>query len=1453
MDRPATGRTAHARVRRRFDAFRAFAALIGLAGASAAVANNVQGAWSPVYDWPLIPIHAVLTPDARLFTYGTDGSGRQTAYFIYDLWDPAMGPTGGHRTLPNMTLTDVFCGSQLVLPTTGAVLLNGGDNWTGTATTNTGNRNSTLLDLSSDTLSRQNDMNRARWYSTSTTLLNGETYIQGGSGGTDRPEIRGADGVYRLLTGADTSALQYQYPRNFIAPDGRVFGYDSNGNMYYVSTAGTGAITRVGTLPAANRGSDASAAMFRPGRILQFGGASNGAAVIDITSGTPVVSATAPMLRQRRLASATVLPDGKVLATGGSANWNVMDATTSYNAEIWDPATGQWTIGANHVRARLYHSTAVLMPDASVFVGGGGAPGPQVNRNFEYYYPPYLFDANGQRAARPVIVDWPQDVAIGRTLTLRTQAASAPIARVTMVKTSSVTHGWNMEQRFVELTFRADGDLLSVQAPTRAADAPPGYWLLFVIDASGVPSVAKIVKVGIATIPNPAVTPTLEPVPDQSGYAGVAVDLQLVGSDPNGDVLGYGASGLPPGVAIDRFTGRISGTPTAGGTYSVVVAVSDGLNSATRSFTWTVRTLDALQLAKPVPLAPTVIGAPVTFTATATNGVGTEFTWFFDDGSVQTGLSSDPSTTHVFNKPGLYWVTVTAIDARGQRQSQTFLHRVHLPLTAAKPTASSNIAFARAPDGTGRVWTVNQDNNSVSVLDAATSARLAEITVGTAPRSLAIAPNGEVWVTNRGSNTISVINPTTLAVARTVSLPRASQPFGIAFSPTRANAYVTLEATGQVMRYDATTYARLNTVSVGPNPRQVSVSADGANVYVSRFVTPPLPGESTASVMPGTAGGEVLVLAGDTLASRGTVTLSYSTLPDFENQGSGVPNYLGAATISPDGTQAWVPSKQDNVGRGVLRNGFDLDFQNTVRAISSRIRLVDGVEDPSARVDHDNSSVASAAVYDPKGNYLFVALETSREVAVVDAFGGWEIFRFDAGRAPQGLALSDDGATLYVHNFMDRTVQLFDLRPLLERGEVDVPAIGTAGTVGTERLTAVVLRGKQLFYDARDTRLSKDRYMSCASCHNDGGHDGRVWDLTGAGEGLRNTISLRGRAGMGHGFLHWSANFDEIQDFEGQIRRLAGGTGLMSDADFAMRSAALGVAKAGASADLDALAAYVASLNAFDNSPHRASNGALTAAATAGRAVFAAQRCATCHGGTAFSSSGTGVLLDVGTIRQPTSGGRLGGALAGIDPPTLRDVWRTAPYLHDGSAATLADAVRAHAGVTLAEADLANLVEYLRQIGAEEPAPALPAGAGTGLRGSYFAGTALAGAPLLQRTEVVDFSWGTAAPAAAVPVDLFSVRWTGFIEAPQTGTYQLQTVSDDGVRVTIGGIQAISNWTLHGATTDTSAGLNLEAGKRYAVTMEYFENRGSAVARLRWRTPGTSTFVTIPANRLYAD
>jgi large repetitive protein len=1322
-------------------------------------------------------------------------------------------------------------------------------------------------------------MNRARWYSSATVLPNAEVYIQGGSGGHDRPEVRQLDGSFRLLSGIDTSTLQSLYPRNFIAPDGRIFGYDTNGVMYYMNPSGTGQRTNAGQFSSAYAGWTSGAAMFRPGRILQMGGNSNGAVVIDITSGAPVVTPTQPMSTRRQWVSATVLPDGRVVATGGSSVENQMTGVNN-SAEIWNPTTGQWTLGPSGARARLYHSVALLLPDASVLVAGGGAPGPLNNLHAEIYYPPYLYDSSGDFASRPVISTAPDIIDLGQNFQVGVGAAD--IRRVTLIRTGSVTHSVNMDQRFLELTFTASSGTLFVQAPASAADAPPGYYLLFALDARGVPSVGKIIRINVPSAPvvsldytptiggaggNPfalscnadetvvgvhgnsdgthvtkvgvqcvsvdtngrwigdpvnrsmagggggtvgpeyartcprdfalsgfrgragqyinqldfecrALTPqgrlsgagqflgavggtggtatgpyacsTGNPVSRLTGRAGwwldafgmecaqapitstesnappvvtnpgsqlstlgMAVALQINASDPDGDTLSYSATGLPAGLAISGSSGLISGTPTTAGTTNPTVTVSDGSSSTTASFSWTVNDADPLVL-DPMPKQPArLVNTAVTYTASTRNGINPQYRWYFDDGT-ETGWSSSPTIEHTFTKPTIYWVSVTARDDRGIEQTQTFSQLIHNPLTTQSPAASSNIARAA-----GRLWVVNQDNNSVSVFDLTSNTGLAQVPVGNAPRAVAIAPDGRIWVTNKKSATISVIDPVSLSVSQTVNLPYGSQPYGIVFPPGAGSAYVALEAAGRVLRLDAVSGAELGAASVGPSARHLSISADGTRLYVSRFVTPRLPGEGTQVVTtssgPTQFGGELLVLDAATLGTVSVVVLRHSDDLDFENAGSGVPNYLGPAVISPDGLSAWVPSKKDNVKRGMLRSGGHLNHQNTVRAISSRIDLLANAETFGARVDHDNASLASAVAFDRHGVFLFVALETSREVAVVDANNNAEFFRIQVGRAPQGLAISADGYRLYVNNFMDRTVSVFDLTKLIDEGQWDVPLLATLETVTTEALDATILKGKQFFYDARDTRLAREGYMSCASCHNDGGGDGRVWDMTGFGEGLRNTIALNGRGGLAHGSPHWSANFDEIQDFEGQIRSLAGGTGLMANADFTAgtRSLPLGDPKAGLSADLDALAAYVASLNVFAASPFRNADGSLTGDGLAGREIFTSLGCATCHGGPNFSDSGAGTLHDVGTIKQPTSGQRLGASLTGLDVPTLRDVWATAPYLHDGSAGTLEEAVRAHEGVSIADTDLAMLVAYLKQIDGSEPAPAPPAPANT--------------------------------------------------------------------------------------------------------------------------------------------
>lgn len=239
------------------------------------------------------------------------------------------------------------------------------------------------------------------------------------------------------------------------------------------------------------------------------------------------------------------------------------------------------------------------------------------------------------------------------------------------------------------------------------------------------------------------------------------------------------------------------------------------------------------------------------------------------------------------------------------------------------------------------------------------------------------------------------------------------------------------------------------------------------------------------------------------------------------------------------------------------------------------------------------------------------------------------------------------------------------------------PSVAQTVATTVEPLPAAIANGKKLFYSSKAPRHSRDNYIACASCHSDGGGmDGRTWDFTGKGEGLRNTIDLRGRGGIAHGPLHWSGNFDEVQDFENDIVYSFGGLGLAGDGK--PPNPPLGAKNAGRSQDLDDLAAYVNSLSKAQRSPFRLRDGTLSPAGLRGKALFARPDlgCVECHSPPKFTDSflsedpANYLFHDVGTL-QDSSGKRLGQPLAGIDTPSLLGLWASAPYLHDGSAPNL--------------------------------------------------------------------------------------------------------------------------------------------------------------------------------------
>jgi len=349
-------------------------------------------------------------------------------------------------------------------------------------------------------------MNYARWYGSLVALPNSQLAIFGGRQNVgaltpaqpaSTPELYNpTSSSWTELTGATSTTafgtVDWYYPRSFVAPGGQVFVISHNGQMYYVSTAGTGSITKSKVLaPAGNY--TLPTVSYAPGLALSIR-LNQQVVIVDYRTSTPVVTPTASMDQVRFWASGSIMADGKVLITGGSQVINELTGV-AYQAQIWDPATGHWTAGATAAKPRLYHSISMLLPDATVLTGGGGAPGPVKNLNAEIYYPPYLYAANGTPATRPVISSVSSTFFNpGDTLGI-TVGPTDEISTLTFIRTGSATHSYNSDQRFINLAFTQEGQNVTAVLPTDTTTLVPGYYMVFAFNTAGVPSTATIVQV----------------------------------------------------------------------------------------------------------------------------------------------------------------------------------------------------------------------------------------------------------------------------------------------------------------------------------------------------------------------------------------------------------------------------------------------------------------------------------------------------------------------------------------------------------------------------------------------------------------------------------------------------------------------------------------------------------------------------------------------------------------------------------------------------------------------------------------------------------------------------------------------------------------------------------------------------------------------------------------------
>ena len=538
-------------------------------------------------------------------------------------------------------------------------------------------------------------------------------------------------------------------------------------------------------------------------------------------------------------------------------------------------------------------------------------------------------------------------------------------------------------------------------------------------------------------------------------------------------------------------------------------------------------------------------------------------------------------------------------------------------------------AMALTPDGR-TLLVVNPDSNSVSLVDLETHAVRAEVPVDIDPRCVAIDPEGALaYVSNRGSNSVSIVDLD--AGINTGSIDVGVRPYGILVSPDGARLYIAEQGSDALRILDLATRRTVARVPTDDRPSGLALSPTGHLLYVTHLLSP-----------------SVTVFEGVDGPVEDLLTRHISLWPDS--------NLLQSLVLSPDGSTMFVPHTRSNSGNTALT------FDTTVFPLVSLIDRAEethtvGSQFDLGTLDPPGVGLPFDAAVTRDGRELWVVNAASNDVSVLDLENRQLAAHIEVGDNPRAIVLSPDGALAYVNNTLAGTVSVIDTGSYEVVDAIDVTDIP---------LPPVLLTGKRLFHSSDDPRLGKAQWISCNTCHFEGEHDGVTWTFGFAGP--RNTTSLLGMIETYP--LRWSGEWDESADSEFAVRRENFGAGLIEGDMNCLLFPPDCVDQApnqGRSYDLDALAAFIDSLR-VPLSPDHVLGQPLTDAEWRGQEIFhrGDVGCAVCHPAPLYTDL---KMHDVGTA---TPNERIGPA---FDTPSLRGLYDSAPYFHDGSAATLRDTV----------------------------------------------------------------------------------------------------------------------------------------------------------------------------------
>ncbi|CAM3897104.1 beta-propeller fold lactonase family protein [Mesobacillus thioparans] len=599
------------------------------------------------------------------------------------------------------------------------------------------------------------------------------------------------------------------------------------------------------------------------------------------------------------------------------------------------------------------------------------------------------------------------------------------------------------------------------------------------------------------------------------------------------------------------------------------------------------------------------------------------------------------------------------------------------------------------------IYTANIDINTVSFIDAKKQKVVAEVKVGKEPRQMTLSPDEKyLYVANMYDNKIDIVSIKDKKVIE--SLETGIEPFGVLTSQDGKTLYVANYRSGTVSVFDLQKKKQIKEIEVGDRPRSLAITADGGKIYVPQYLN-----------------GSITVI--DTAQNKVIKEIELAESPNKSDQkkSQGIPNSLEQFVISPDGKTAWVPHMLTNVDTPIH---FEetifpaisvIDLERDVEILDERKELFDEINVS----DSQNQTIIVSNPYDiafkPDGSKAYAVMSGSEDLVVFDLKRGGnatQIVRRINGNNPRGAVVSPDGESLFVHNAMSHDLSV------LKAGGGSYSRVKAAGEsialVSNDPMDPLEREGKTIFYSANSDEYAADitgnNWMSCASCHADGDMNGLTLTTP---KGPRNVPSnvLTTKTGL----FMWDGTRDDFEDYLLTVQGEMGGMMKYDPGQPLPKDVAH---------MYDAMFAFLDNPESFPppKSPYRSKNGELSKAALEGKELFEGKAgCISCHGGENFTDSVKAVdgngdlttdnqdfLYDIGSAStlDKESAGDARAAMKNardhkrFDTPTLRGVWATAPYFHDGSAKTLEEAISRHSTkevTDLTKGEIVKIAEYV--------------------------------------------------------------------------------------------------------------------------------------------------------------